>query len=217
MDKSRIIFLVTSIFFALTTIVGLIGYLTTSSEIERYERESDVIVNEAVNEAKLEQKEEDARHFFEESKKPYAEYNGPADFGSIRFSYPNTWSVHNNKFDQNGYQIVFHPGVIPVISDNTALALRVSVINKQYETVVSEYETFVVQGQLRATVINVAQTESFSGYEGIKLEGAINEVLAEGTIIILKLRDKTIQIQTDATDWINDYNEIILPTFRYSE
>ena len=217
MDKSKNIFLVASIIFAITTILGLVGYLSASSEIDRYKTETDSIVSEAVEEAKLEQKEEDTKHFSKKYNEPYAEYAGPADFGSIRFNYPKTWSVYNNKFDQNGYQVVFYPDVIPVVSDKTAMALRISVVNKQYETVVSEYETLVVQGQLRASVINVAQTEDFSGYEGIKLEGAINEVLAEGTIILLKLRDKTIQLQTDSVDWLSDLDEIILPTFHYAE
>jgi hypothetical protein len=217
MGKSKIIFLVTSIVFAITTILGLLGYLSASSEVEKYKTETDLIINSAVGEAKLEQKEEDTAHFFEESKKPYAEYAGPSDFGSIRFEYPKTWSVYNSQFSQNGYEVVFYPGVIPVVSDETAMALRVSVLNKQYETIIAEYEALVATGQLRASVANVAQSESFAGYEGIRFDGMMNESLANGSIIVLKLRDKTILLRTDTIDWMTDFNEIVLPAFRYAQ
>jgi hypothetical protein len=217
MDKSRIIFLVASIVFAVTTIVGLVGYLSASSEIERYQTQSDVIVNEAVSAAKVAQKEEDTAHFFEEAKKPYAEYAGLSDFGSIRFSYPKTWSVYNSKLDQTGYEAVFHPGVVPVLSDTAPMSLRITVVNKQYEAVLKEYEAFLTTGQLRASVANVGQTDSFAGYEGIRFDGAINETLVDGSIVVLKLRDKTILVRTDGVDWASDFNDIVLATFRYAD
>jgi hypothetical protein len=217
MDKMKNIFLITSIVFAVTTILGLVGYLSTSSEVDKYKTQTDAIVNEAVSAAKVAQKEEDTAHFFEESKKPYAEYVGPSDFGSIRFSYPKTWSVYNSQSGQAGYEVVFYPNIVPTLSDTTAMALRVTVVNKQYETTIAEYEALVTTGKLRATVVNAGQTESFAGYEGIRFDGALNDVLAEGSIVVLKLRDKTILLRTDAADWANDFADIILPSFRYSE
>jgi hypothetical protein len=217
MDKSRTVFLVTSIVFAATTILGLVGYLSATAEVDKYKTQTDSIISEAVSTAKVAQKEEDTAHFFEEAKKPYAEYVGLSDFGSIRFNYPKTWSVYNNQFDQNSYEVVFHPNLVPVVSEQAAMSLRLSVVNKQYETVLAEYEKFITTGQLRASVINVGQSESFAGYEGIRFDGAINETLADGSIVILKLRDKTILVRTDAVDWASDFDEIILPTFRYSE
>lgn len=209
--------MIAAIVFALTTILGLVGYLLTASELDLYKNQSEAIVDEAVNEAKIVQKEEDEAHFAEEAKKPYAEYVGPSDFGSIKFNYPKTWSVYNSVFDDTGYTVIFYPGVIPVVNDETAMALRVSVINQQYETVIKEYEEVVTTGQLKATAINVAKTEGFAGYKGIRFDGSINETLPQGTIVVLKSRDKTILIQTDAKDWATDFNEIILPTFRYVE
>lgn len=209
--------MVAAIVFALTTILGLVGYLTTASELDLYKNQSEVIVDEAVSEAKIAQKEEDTLHFAEEAKKPYAKYAGPSDFGSIKFDYPKTWSVYNSVFDEAGYTAVFHPGVIPVVNDETAIALRVSVINKQYEEVIKEYEEVVTTGQLKASAISVAQSDKFAGYEGVRFDGAINETLPQGTIVVLKSRDKTILIRTDAKDWATDFNDIILPTFRYVE
>ena len=217
MNKSKIVFMVAAIVFALTTILALVGYLITASELDVYKNQSEIIVNEAVSEAKIAQKEEDTAHFFEEAKKPYAEYAGPSDFGSIKFSYPKTWSVYNSMFDENGYVVVFYPGVIPVVDDQAAMALRVSVLNEQYETVIAGYEEVVTAGQLKASAINVAKSENFAGYEGVRFDGAINEALPKGTIVALKLRDKTILLQTDADDWTTDFKDIILPTFRYVE
>jgi hypothetical protein len=125
--------------------------------------------------------------------------------------------VYNSQSAQTGYEVVFAPGVVPVVSDTTAMALRVMVVNKQYETVLSEYESLVTTGRLRASVVNVGQSENFAGYEGIRFDGALNDVLAEGTIAILKLRDKTILIRSDAADWASDFADIILPSFRYVE
>ncbi|MDR3125842.1 MAG: hypothetical protein LBU20_02115 [Candidatus Nomurabacteria bacterium] len=217
MDKSKTVFLVASVVFALTTILGLVGYLSTSTEVEKYKTESDTIVSQAVGAAKLTQKEEDTAHFFEEAKKPYAEYVGPSDFGSIRFNYPKTWSVYNSQLSQTGYEVVFYPGIVPTVSDTTVMSLRLAVVGKQYETALSEYEALVAKGQLRATVVNVGQTDDFAGYEGIRFDGAINETLLEGTIVILKLRDKTILIRSDAAQFALDFDDIILPSFRYLE
>jgi hypothetical protein len=197
--------------------VALIGYLSVTSEVERYRTETDTIVSEAVTEARLAQQEEDTAIFLEEAKKPYVEYVGPSDFGSISFSYPKTWSVYNSQFDKNGYVIVFYPGVIPVVSDTTAMALRISVLNQEYETVIAGYEKMITAGQITASVVNVAQTETFTGYEGIRFDGAINTTFLDGSIIALKLRDKTILIQTDSSDWVTDFEQIVLPTFSYIE
>jgi hypothetical protein len=97
------------------------------------------------------------------------------------------------------------------------MALRITVVNKQYEAVLKEYEAFIPTGQLRASVINVAQSDSFAGYEGIRFDGALNESLAEASVVVLKLRDKSILIRTDATDWATDFADIILPSFQYKE
>jgi hypothetical protein len=217
MGKSKLIFLITTIIFAATTILGLVGYLSASSDAEKYKNESDAIVADAVSAAKVAQKEEDTAHFYEEAKKPYAEYVGLSDFGSIKFNYPKNWSVYNSQFAKDGYEVVFYPGVVPMIGDQVAMALRVSVVNKQYEAVIAEYEKFVITGQLRATVINVAQADNFAGYEGIRFDGAINETLVEASFVVLKLRDKTILIRTDSVDYLSDFDEIILPTFRYAQ
>jgi len=217
MNKSRNIFIVGTVIFALTTIVGLVGYLSTSSQLDIYKNQSDMLVGEAVDQAIENQIAEDEARFAEEVKKPYTKYVGPSDFGSISFDYPKTWSVYNDQFDENGYGVVFHPGVIPVVNDETAMSLRVSVVNQPYETIIAGYEKQVTEGSLRATVINVAKSDNFAGYEGIRFNGAINENLPNGSIIALKLRDKTILIQTDSADWSKDFKETILPTFRYIE
>lgn len=217
MDKSKGIFLVASIVFAVTTILGLVGYLSASSEVEKLQTQTDVIVDQAVSDAKVAQKEEDTAHFYEEAKKPYAEYVGPSDFGSIRFNYPKNWSVYNSQLSQTGYEVVFHPGTVPVLGDEAAMALRVTVANKQYEAVLKEYEALITTGQLRASVVNAGQGENFAGYEGIRFDGAINTTLVDGSIVVLKLRDKTILVRTDDADYVGDFDSLILATFRYSE
>lgn len=161
---------------------------------------------------------EDAKknaQFAEDYKQPLKVYDGPAAFGSVQLSYPKTWSGYvdetpNGSTDIDGY---FYPGVVPDTQAQTsAFALRVQVVNQSYSAVMQDLANYVTAKKLTATPYHLPKVSSVIG---VRLDG---EVIPnkQGSMIVLPLRDKTLKIWTEASQFETDFNNNILPNFSFS-
>lgn len=204
--KKNIILIVV---IALVAIGGIAAFVWAYSQMTYYRDNSAEIAAQAVEAGKAEQYIADEEIFNEKMKEPYSEFVGPADFGSISFSYPRTWSAYNVQNNSNGYEVIFYPGVIPVIDSDTPVALRIEVISKNYEDELSSYERYVENGELTASPITVSD-----GQEGVIFNGNLSDDF-ESSFVVLKLRDKTLIIQTDTDKYLGDFDDIILATFKF--
>jgi hypothetical protein len=193
---------------------GLAAFAWSYSQMLHYRDNSDSIVASAVVDAKEQQLLADEAAFLEESKKPYSNFSGPADFGSVSFDYPKIWSAYNVKNDKDGYQVYFYPNLMPPLSEDTALALRFSVENKSYEEVVKTYNADADKGSLTATPLTIGQTEEFAGFKGLRFDGQVGKNL-NGSIALFKVRDKTLSLRVDSSNWLNDFDNIILPSLNF--
>lgn len=194
---------------SLLAIVGVVGFIWSYNEMTYFRDSSDEIAYRAAEDAKKQQYISDEELCAEKMKQPYKEFTGPADLGSITFNYPSTWSVYNVKSDNSGYETVFYPDVIPTVSKDTPLALRLEVINKNYEAELKTYDSDVKNGKLKALPITTENKQ-----EGVQFNGRVNEDYTS-SFILLKLRDKTIRIQTDTDKFLGDFDDIILPSFEF--
>lgn len=200
------------IFIAVIVVVavgGVAAFIWAYSQMTHYRDNSAIIAAQAAEVAKNEQRVVDEEAFNEKMKQPYAEFVSPSDFGSISFNYPRTWSAYNIQNNQSGYEVVFYPGVIPLIDNKTSVALRVKVINKNYEDELNSYERSVGSGSLTASPITVSD-----GQQGVIFNGNLNDGF-KSSFVLLKLRDKTLMIQTDTDEFANDFNEVILATLKF--
>lgn len=188
---------------------GIGAFIWSYSQMVYYRDNSEEIAYLAAEVAKKEQYKVDEETFNEKMKQPYAEFVGPADFGSISFNYPRTWSAYNIQNDSKGYEVVFYPGVIPPMDDNMSIALKVQVINNEYEDELSYHEDATKEGALSAAPITISDNQ-----EGIIFNGNLEDDFTS-SFVLLKLRDKTLLIQTDTDKFLSDFNDIILKTFNF--
>lgn len=190
--------------------LGGFGFWAYTSYLEQ-KNDVDVIVGEAVTVAKQEQKTADDAEFAQREKSPVKEFVGPADLGQVTFNYPKTWSVFVGEDGTGGgnYQAYFNPGVVVSPEKNQPYALRLTIVDEPYETSLKNYQSAVQSGELKASTITV------DGETGTRLDGTLSEGKV-GAAIVLKSRDKTVFIYTEAQTYLGDFNDIILPSLKFN-
>lgn len=167
-------------------------------------------VEKAVTQAKKDQTTADEKDFLEREKSPYDRYVGPDDLGRVSFNYPKTWSGHVNKDPANGeLEAYFHPGVVPFVTTGQQFALEVKVTRRIYEQFLKQYESNVKRGELKSTPVVI------NGFSGIRLDGKFTQQI-EGSMVVFKLRDKTLSVATDAATFRGDFDNIILKSLDFN-
>lgn len=155
---------------------------------------------------------EDQKLFAEEAKNPLKTYNGPEQYGTVTLQYPKTWSQYvatTGTNGSNGLDTYFAADYVPGITDQNALfALRVKVVNQQYTTVARQFSNN------KKVTVAPYELPKVKGEIGIRVEGQITPK-KQGVMIILPVRDKTIQIWTEANELQKDLDNIILPNLTF--
>lgn len=174
-----------------------------------YKDNVDKKISVAVADAKLEQQKELEVDFAEREKQPVRTFKGPAELGTVSFTYPKTWSAYVES--SNNYEAYFAPLVVPAVGSKNNYALRVTVQNKDYSQILQSYQALIKTGSLKSTTVKLK-----GGQEGIRLDGTFNKSTGqEGSMVIFQLRDKTVQVFTQSKEYSNDFNTIILPTLNF--
>lgn len=150
--------------------------------------------------------------FTEREKSPYSTFTGPEDYGYLTFQYPKTWSLYIAKDASSGgnYEAYLNPGAVNPVSNTTINALRVSIIDKAYDSEIKTYETRVKNGKMSVSV-RLINGENANLYSGELTTGNLI-----GTAAIFPIRDKTVVLQTDANVFLDDFNHI-LDTVQYTK
>lgn len=199
--------------------VGLIASLTFAfwafTGKQEYKNNVDSKVATAVDAARKSEAEKQIALAAEAAKSPLAVYKGPDTYGTVVVSYPKTWSAYVDSTGKgqsllDGY---FAPKVVPSISDEgSVFALRVQVLNQAYAAVVQQQTSAQQAGQVTISPYSLPKVPSVVG---IKVTGKLSGG-KDGTVVILPLRDKTLEISTEGTQYINDFNTYILPNATFS-
>ena len=172
-------------------------------------------MTQRVDAAKDQQQKDDQAHFEEEEKKPNRSYQGPSDMGSVRFNYPKTWSGYIAKSNDSGLEVYFNPLMVSTVNpDVTPYALRVEVSNDNYADVLDDYQGLVEDGVATASTIIIGKTDDFSGYEGVRVDGQLTDTI-NGSVVIFKVRDKTLRLYVDSQDYMNDFNNTVLTSLKF--
>lgn len=159
--------------------------------------------------AKAEQAEIDQKKFSEEAKNPRIEFVGPSEYGRVSFMYPKTWSVYIDRdgSDRADYVAYLHPKEVPSIHNkDSRFAMRLEIINKDFNTVLKNYEQKVKKGELSSSSVE------FNGIAATRIDGALSKEL-RGTVVLMKVNDKTIRFSTDADTFKPDF-EAVLKTLK---
>lgn len=153
--------------------------------------------------------------FAQQEKSPYSTYDGPEAFGSLKVTYPRTWSSYVAEEDQGGTPIngYFYPGTVPdVTNQNNSFALRVQVMEQSYSQTLAQYQGQQQSGQVTVKPYALPKVPSVVG---TYLTGQIQSQ-KQGEMVLLPLRSQTLAIWTEATGFEGDFNNTILPNLTFS-
>jgi hypothetical protein len=172
----------------------------------------------AVSAAQKQQKTTDDNNYTVAETKPYLTYNGSSEYGSLVVEYPKTWSAYvvtasadnQSSTPINGY---FEPGIIPDVQNSAnVFALRIQVISQTYDQIVNNFSS-QVKSQL-VTVIPYAFPKVPSDV-GVRVDGEIEQQI-QGSMVIVPIRNTTLEIWTESAGFESDFNNIILPNVSFS-
>jgi hypothetical protein len=186
------------------------------SSREDYKNNSDAKVAAGVTVAEKRTEAADAKKFAEQEKNPLKTYVGPSAFGAITIQYPKTWSAYieegndNSAIPVNGY---FHPDFVPDVGDeNQSFSLRIQVVSQSYDQVLNSFSGNIKQGKATSAPYKLPKVPNVVG---TMIQGQLTAT-KQGTMIVLPLRNMTMKIWVDASQFTPDYNNIILPNMSFT-
>lgn len=158
----------------------------------------------AVATAKKEQADTDAAKYSVYEKSPYRQLVGPDDYGHLTINYPRTWSAYIAQDASNGgdYEAYLNPESVPPVSGSQIFALRITIEDKDYETAVDEFSSLVESGDLTSKSVKIDNST------GVRFDGKFSDDL-RGSLVLFKIRDKTLTVRTDAQTFTDDFDKAI--------
>lgn len=157
-----------------------------------------------------------------DNESPYKTYTGNPTYGSLSFKYPKNWSAY---IDETGssqpLEAYFYPTQVPAITSNTAFALRVELVSDDYASVLSDFDSSVQSGAVRASAYLPPKLKGVANAQvGTRFDGAVNKDPSGndqiGSLVILKVRDKTLEVYTESTAYLTEFNKVVLATLTYN-
>lgn len=205
------------VFLAIGLVAALIFAGWAFSSRQDYKNSFNEKVTAAVETAKKAQADELQKTFADQEKRPYKTYKGSATYGTVTFDYPKTWSgyVDDSASNEpiNGY---FHPVILPSLQSKANYALRVELNDSGYSQVLTAHDSQIKDGSLKASAFIPPQMSGVANVQpGTRLEGALDQD-TNGSMAIIKVRDKTLQIYTQSNDFLRDFNETVLASLTFA-
>ena len=136
-------------------------------------------------------------------------------YGSIEVVYPKTWSVYVEEGSSGGTPVnnYFHPRAVPDTGKpENSFALRIQVVDDSYDRVVKTFESDVRSGKVSASPYSLPKVSSVIG---TRFDGQV-ERDKQGSMVILPLRNMTIKVWTESPNYLEDFNNIILPNLTFA-
>lgn len=193
---------------------GGFGYWAFAGR-QDYKNNVDQKINTAVTIAKQQLSTQKDKEFAEQEKNPLKTYTGPEAYGTLKIQYPKTWSAYVAEQDNGSTPIdgYFQPNVVPDVTDQTqSFALRVQVVQQSYDSILQNYNSDV---QAKTVSAKPFALPNVPKVVGVRLEGAI-QPQKQGSMIVLPLRNQTLEVWTEASVYKSDFDNIILKNFTFS-
>ena len=198
-------------------LLGSLGFgFWAYSGRQDYKNNTNQKITVAVTAAREAQAVELQKQFEESSKSPNKTFQSGVSSGSVTFSYPKTWSAYVDESNAsqpiNGY---FHPNQVPGVQGGASYALRVEMVNTDYSQVVNSMSSKTKDGSLKAAayippkMVGVANVQP-----GTRFDGVLDKEKT-GSMVVIKVRDKTLKVYTESADFLADFNNIVLPSLIY--
>lgn len=205
--------LLISLILTVLLLFGALGFGTWAfMSREDYRNNVEEKIDEAVEVAVKRAETKKENEFVEREKRPLTTYRGPQSLGSMKVKYPKTWSVYVDESDSSEITILAHPKFVPAgDGGNPAYALKIEVVNENYDQSAGEYESAIESGEAKARPYKLPKQPKIIG---LRVDGSLNDD-HRGSAVILPLRDKTIIISTLSEQFRGDFDNIILKNFNF--
>ena len=201
---------------AILVLLGALGFAGWAfSGRQDYKNNADQKISAAVVLAKQQESTAKDKQFAEAEKNPLKIYSGPQTSGSLVIKYPKTWSSYVDDTSVGGIPVdgYFFPGTVPSITaTSSTFALRVQVLAQSYSDVLT---TLASQQQAGLITVDAYKLPNVPSVVGVIVNGQI-EANKTASMVILPLRDKTIEISTQGDQYRTDFANIILPNLTFS-
>lgn len=214
-QKGRSTPLLIALVFITLLFFGALGFgLWAFGSRQNYKNNTDQIIASQVKIAQDKTATAKDNEFAQKEKQPLKTYRGPDTYGSLIIKYPKTWSgyVSQTNDSSNPLDAHFQPNVVPDVQSKTSFALRIQIVSDAYSDVLASFSDAVSSGTARVSPFRAARVP---GTLGSKVVGAIDNE-KQGTMIVFPLRDKTLKIWTESSQYIGDFNKLILPNLSFS-
>lgn len=191
-----------------TVLLGAIGFgVWAYMGMQDYKNNTDEKIADAVKAAEEELSIEKDAQFAEEYKNPFMTYVGPSQFGSLTVTYPKTWSNYVDESPSGTSELsgIMHPRYVSADDKDTNYAFRYEVVKRSYESEMKTFDSKVKNGKVKVVPYRLAKVESILGS---RLTGSITSS-KEGDMIMLPLRDKTVKIWTEGSDFGADFEKVL--------
>ena len=209
-----------SIILVIVLLVALVGSVAFGfwaySSRNDYKNNSDQKASKAVQASKSVQRAELQKQFDEQAKLPSKTYQGPTTYGSVTFKYPKTWNAYvDQTSSQNPIVGYFYPDIVPGASSGTAYALKVNLISTPYDQDLKRYDGLIKLGKVKAAAYVPPQMVNVTNVQvGTRFDGEIVNKLT-GSMVMIKVRDKTLEISTESTDFMSDFDNVVLKNLTF--
>lgn len=162
----------------------------------------DQIAQERINAALEEQQAQLQAEFKQQTEAKVTRYQGPEVVGQPSFEYPKAWSLYVDQ-DPGGdalFSVAAHPE--EVNTSTQQFALRFRAIDASYDAVLARYDGAISEGTVRSKPIKS------NGVTGVRLTGEVYQD-RNGSMVIFGVRDKTIMLWTESSDYTNVFNRAV--------
>lgn len=214
-SKPKTLTIILSVLLLISLVANVVIYVSQSGNSSSSSK-----VAAAVAAAKTAQAAADKAANDKANSAPYKTFTGSATYGSVSFSYPKTYSAY---VDTTGSDIpinaYFYPDQVPATGANQSYALRLELVSTPYADVLSGFQSDISSGATKATSYLPPKMQSVTNATaGMLLTGPISSEnpSAKGTLVILKVRDKTLKLYTESTSFNGDFNNIVLPSLTFA-
>lgn len=216
-QSGSVVSLAVIIILAVALLASIIFGGWAFSSRQTFKNNSDKKAAAAVEAAKTAQAAELQKTFAEQAKLPYKTYKGSVTYGSVSFNYPNSWSGYIDESASNepinGY---FYPGIVPGLQSKSAYALRVELVDSDYASVLGQHDSQIKDGSAKASAYIPSKMVGVTNVQpGTRLDGALDQNTT-GSMLIIKVRDKTLSVYTESNDFLGDFNNTILPSLTFA-
>lgn len=202
--------LITLAVFGLLTLAFGVLWFMNFSKYNDLKNNFDQKLAVATEEARKEISAQKDAELAEKEKSPYETYQGPTVFGSIKITYPKTWSAFVTEDERSSTPVdgYFHPGFVPGMNSGTAFALRLEVTETNYDQLLRKYEGDSKAGKVKVTPYQI------NGTAGVRVDGEIDNT-KKGSVVMFSLRDKTVRLTAESEQFTKDFNEVILKNLTF--